>query len=109
MCNLKKKWYKWTYSHKKEIDSQTQKTNLQLKEDKEGGVNWEIGINIYTLLYIKQKTNKDLLYNTGNSVVCNELYRKKESQKEWICMKLIHFVVQQKLTQHCKWLYSYEN
>ena len=25
----------------------------------------EFGINIYTLLYIKQITNKDLIYNTG--------------------------------------------
>ena len=32
-----------------------------------GGINWEIGIDIYTLLYIKQTTNKDLLYSTDNS------------------------------------------
>ena len=32
-----------------------------------GGMNWEIGIDIYTLLYIKQITNKDLLYSMGNS------------------------------------------
>ena len=31
-----------------------------------GGINWEIGIDMYTLLYIKQITNKDLLYSTGN-------------------------------------------
>ena len=31
----------------------------------EVGVNWEIGIDIYILLYIKQ-INKDLLYNIGN-------------------------------------------
>ena len=31
------------------------------------GINWEIGINVYTLVYIKQITNKDLLYSTGNS------------------------------------------
>ena len=29
-----------------------------------GGINWEIGNDIYTLLCIKQKTNKDLLYST---------------------------------------------
>ena len=29
--------------------------------------NWEIGIDIYILLYIKQITNKDLLHSTGNS------------------------------------------
>ena len=30
-------------------------------------INWEIGIDIYTLLYIKQITKKDLLHSTGNS------------------------------------------
>ena len=30
------------------------------------GVNWEIGIDIYTLLYIKLFTEKDLLYSTEN-------------------------------------------
>ena len=27
-----------------------------------GGMNWEIGIDIYTLICIKQITNKNLLY-----------------------------------------------
>ena len=30
-------------------------------------VEWEFGIDIYTLLYLKWITNKDLLYSTGNS------------------------------------------
>ena len=30
-------------------------------------INWEIVSDIYTLLYIKWITNKDLLYSTGNS------------------------------------------
>ena len=33
-----------------------------------GGINWEFGINIYTLLYMKQITNKDLLYSTVNYI-----------------------------------------
>lgn len=33
----------------------------------EGGIYWETGIDIYTPLYIKWLTNKDLTYNTGNS------------------------------------------
>ena len=32
-----------------------------------GGINQEVGIKIYTLLYIKQIINKDLVYSTGNS------------------------------------------
>ena len=30
-------------------------------------INWEIGIDIYTLLYVKQIIKKDLLHSTGNS------------------------------------------
>ena len=32
-----------------------------------GGIDWEFGIDMYTLLYLKWITNKDLLYSTGNS------------------------------------------
>ena len=31
------------------------------------GINLEIGIDIYTVLYIKYITNEDLLYSTENS------------------------------------------
>ena len=45
-----------------------EKTYILLPRGKEdGGINWEIGIYIYTLLYIKWITNKGLLYSTGNS------------------------------------------
>ena len=37
----------------------------------EGGMNWEIGIGIYTLLCMKQIPNEDLLYSTGNSTQCS--------------------------------------
>ena len=50
-----------------------------------GGINQEFGINRYTLLYIKQITNKDLPYNTGNYIqylVIN--YNEKDSEKEYI-------------------------
>ena len=70
-----------------------------------GRINWEIGIDIYTLLYIKYITNKDLLHSTGISSQYSVMtYMGKESKKEWICVYvyLIHFAVQQKLTQHCK-------
>ena len=36
-----------------------------------GGINWEIGIDIYTLLSIKQITNENLLYSTGNFTQCS--------------------------------------
>ena len=59
------------------------------------------GINIYTLLYIKQINNKVLLCSTGNSMqypVIN--HNGKEYEK--ICICLNHFAVHQKLTQHGK-------
>ena len=47
------------------------------------GINWEIGIDTYTLPYIKLITNKDLLYSTGNSAQCSVMgYMGKESKKE---------------------------
>ena len=34
-----------------------------------GGVmNWEIGIDMYTLMYVKLMTNKDLLYKKINKI-----------------------------------------
>ena len=32
-----------------------------------GGIDWEFGIDMYTLLYLKWVTNKDLPYSMGNS------------------------------------------
>ena len=46
-----------------------------------GGINWETGIDIYTVLYIKPKTNKNLLYSTGNSTQYSVMaYMGKESK-----------------------------
>ena len=48
-----------------------------------GGINWEIGIDIYTPLYIKYISNKDLLYSTGKSTQYPVMaYIGKESKKE---------------------------
>ena len=38
----------------------------------EGRDSWEFGMDMYTLLYLKWITNKDLLYSTGNSAECYE-------------------------------------
>ena len=59
-----------------------QKTNLQLPGSKAGRINWEIRIDRYTLLNIKQITNKNLLYSTGNSTQDSTMaYMEKESKK----------------------------
>ena len=64
----KKKWYKWTY--KRETDSQ--RTNFWLLEGKnrEEGIVKEFGMDMYTLLYLKWITTKDLLYSAWNSAWC---------------------------------------
>ena len=36
----------------------------------EEGIVREFGMDMYTLLYLKWITNKDLLYSTGNSAQC---------------------------------------
>ena len=46
-------------------------------------INQEFGINIYPLLYIKQITNKDLLYNIGNCIQYFVItYEGKESERK---------------------------
>ena len=51
--------------------------------DMEGGINWEVGIDMYTLLYVKHITNKDLLYGTGNSTQFSLMaYMGKESKQK---------------------------
>ena len=48
-----------------------------------GEINWETGIDIYTVVYTKQTTNKDLLYSTGNSIQYSVMaYMGKESKKK---------------------------
>ena len=48
-----------------------------------GGINQEFGINIYTLLYIKQVTNKDLPYSIENSTRIGYVIMGKDSEEEW--------------------------
>ena len=49
-----------------EIETQMQRTNLWAASGESGGgggvMNWEIGIDMYTLICIKWIANKDLLY-----------------------------------------------
>ena len=55
------------------------------QQGREEAINQEFGNNMYTLLYIKQITNKDLLYSTGNYIKYPIItYNGKESKKEHI-------------------------
>ena len=63
-------------------------------------INWEIGTDIYIILYIRKITNNNLLYCTGNSIQYSVMtIMGTESKKSGY---MIHFAVQYKLTQHCK-------
>jgi len=55
------------------------------------GINWEFGVNINTLLHIKQANNKDLPYSTGNFSCIGSLvitHPGKESAKEQIYIRV---------------------
>ena len=73
-----------------------------------GGIDWEFGISRCKLLYIGWINNKVLLYSTGNYIqypVVNHMYicnKQCVCVCVCVCVYLNHFVVQQKLTQHCK-------
>ena len=71
-----------------EIETQPQRKNVWIPRGKGGGRrNWEIGIDTYTLLIlcIKQTTNENLLYSTGNSTQYSvTTYMGIESKKQWI-------------------------
>ena len=49
-----------------------QKQTHRLREQTYGcqGIFREFGMDMYTLLYLKRITNKDLQYSTGNSAQC---------------------------------------
>jgi len=64
----------------------------------------ESGMDMYTLLYLKWITNKDLLHSTGNSAQCSvAAWMEGEFVGEWIhaYIWLSPFAVHLKLSQHC--------
>ena len=66
--------------YKTETDLWILETNLwRPKEKCGGGINQELGINIHTLLYVRQITNKDLLHSNRelDSIFCDNSYGEK--------------------------------
>ena len=52
-----------------------------------GGVmNWEIGIDMYTLMCIKWMTNKNLLYKKINKM--KALKEKKKKERKWVSYRV---------------------
>ena len=59
---------------------------ISVKTNKGGGINWEDGINTYTLLFTKQITSKDLLYSTERSTHCSVItYMGKRIDNMYMC------------------------
>ena len=69
MWNLKSNTSELIY----ETERLTENKHMVTKGEESIGINQEFGINIYTLLYIKQMTIKDLPYSTGNYIQYNNL------------------------------------
>ena len=103
ICGTLKKRYKQTY-----IQNRNRLTDIENKHGYPRGRverrDREFGLDMYTLLYLKWITNKDLLYNTGNSAQCYvAAWMGGEFGGEWIhaYVWLSPFYVHLKLSQHC--------
>ena len=53
MWNLKKKSYKWTYLQNGNRVTDVENKLMVTKGKRRGGINWEIGMDIYTQLYVE--------------------------------------------------------
>ena len=58
---------------KVEIETNIEIKHMDTKAERGVGMNWEIGVDIYTLLIlcVKQITSENLLYGTGNFIQCS--------------------------------------
>ena len=80
---LKKKHDTNELIYRTKIDFQAQKTIVWVAKGKgRRGINLMSGINVYTLLFIKQINNKGLLYSTGRYIQYLIItYNAKKSEK----------------------------
>ena len=54
MWNLKKNWYKWTYLQNRNRPTDLENELMVTRGEGWGrGIDWEFGIDMYTLLYLK--------------------------------------------------------
>ena len=67
---------------KQNLSQRCRKQTYTYQKISRGEINWETGIDIYMLLYIKQIISKDLQYSTGNSTQYSvTACTRKESKK----------------------------
>ena len=60
---------------KAQIETQKQRTNIWTPRGRRGGMDWEIGIDICTLLCMKQMADDGLLYSTGGKKTVQSVCR----------------------------------
>ena len=76
MWNLEK-WYRLTGLQGRNRDTDIENKRMDAKGGNQGGeggvdgggMNWEIGTDMYTLMCIKLMTNKNLLYKKINKII----------------------------------------
>lgn len=58
---------------KVEIETDIEIKHMDTKVERGVGMNWETGVDIYTLLIlcVKQITSENLLYGTGDFIQCS--------------------------------------
>ena len=99
----------WNLKRKDTNELTKQKETHKLREQGLGGRmggrdSWGVWMDMYTLLYLKWITNKDLLYSTWNSAqCCVAAGMGGEFGGEWIqaYVWLSPFAVHLKQSQHC--------
>ena len=60
-------------------------------------MNWDIGVDTYTLLRIKQITSENLLHSTGDATqysIVTQIGRKSKTEGIYVYLRLTHFAVQ---------------
>ena len=102
------------FIHRKEIDSQIQKTNLQLAKGKEGGARIKfgrykvksLGLQIQPTIFKPDEQQGPTIIAENNIQYAVINHNEKESEKEYIYMylyiQLTPFALHQKLTKLCK-------
>ena len=109
---IEKTWYWLTYLQGRNRDTDLENGLVDTAGEGEGGTNWESSIEIYILPYVKLIASGKLLYNTGSSSQCSMttyrsgmgwgVRRMFKREGTYAHLWLIHIVVRQKPTQHCK-------
>ena len=101
MWNLEK-WYR---SYLQNRDRCREHTWRPRRGKEGGGMNWKIGIDIYTSMipFIGNYWELTMKHRELHSVLCGALDGKETLTREAVCItKLMHFAAHQKLTKHCK-------